>query len=400
MSLPDYEPSSWTTSSNEALHISLAEPEGAFTFNPTFTYPIFGDSEQIFGYKGLRIDLAFDCRSMYPFLGVKYQSKLSEDVKDVEKTLLEFLPKETVVKDEALWLDKIEQENFELPGKPVYTYQIDGETYRIFKFKLDDSNGLKLHLRIQIFVLLFIEAGSYIDSTDNVWEIYAIYKCPEDKKESFVGFSTAYSHWKHPGTAAHDASETLELQFRKKISQFIVLPPYQSKGHGKTLYNCMVDEWLADDKVKEITVEDPSEAFDDLRDRCDLQRLNRADFLNGVKLPIEEPWIEKQVALHKMDRRQFERCVEMTLLWMLQNKKGGIENLSEKNVRLQIKKRLYLKNRDALSELEKADKMDKLQTAYERLHEDYERILEKAGLATGVKREQSHELPDAKRPRL
>ncbi|KAH3685484.1 hypothetical protein WICPIJ_003543, partial [Wickerhamomyces pijperi] len=69
------------------------------------------------------------------------------------------------------------------------------------------------------------------------------------------------------------------------------------------------------------------------------------------------------------------------------NKKSGVPNLSEKNVRLQIKKRLYIKNRDALVELEKADRMDKLQTAYERLREDYERILEKAHIAYTVKRE-------------
>ncbi|GME72137.1 unnamed protein product [Ambrosiozyma monospora] len=80
-----------------------------------------------------------------------------------------------------------------------------------------------------------------------------------------------------------------------------------------------------------------------------------------------------------MDKRQFERCVEMSLLHAL-NKKTyvDISNLDTKQIRLQIKKRIYLKNRDALEEIpDESERKSKLHDAYERLQEDYIRILEK-----------------------
>ena len=44
------QPEQWTTSSNEALKLFVTNPEAALNFQPTFTYPIFGDAETIYGY--------------------------------------------------------------------------------------------------------------------------------------------------------------------------------------------------------------------------------------------------------------------------------------------------------------------------------------------------------------
>jgi len=48
-------PSARSLDDSDALHdeeLALSEP-----FNPTFTYPIFGEHEKIFGYKGLSINV-------------------------------------------------------------------------------------------------------------------------------------------------------------------------------------------------------------------------------------------------------------------------------------------------------------------------------------------------------
>ncbi|AOA64063.1 Hat1p-Hat2p histone acetyltransferase complex subunit [Komagataella phaffii CBS 7435] len=361
--LSSLDPNIYTSSSNEALSISLAGNGKAVSFHPDFTYPIFGDAEQIFGYKDLVIHLVFDSMSLYPFLNVRYSEK-RDDADEVESKLLELLPEETVVKDEALWQDKIDGENFEIPGEILSTYTHKDENYHVYKLSINKcAESLQLHRRMQIFVLFFIEAGSYIDAKDDMWEIYVVYK--EDK--TFIGFATGYSYWKYPGHEIFDSDA--KYLWRKKISQFVILPPYQGQSHGSQLYKTIFEQWFKDDQVAEITVEDPSEAFDDLRDRCDLERLYQRGLLETLPEPVISPeWFQTQQAKEKIEKRQFQRCVEMLLLHALKSKK---------NTRLQIKKRLFIKNRDALLDLDEATRKDKLQVAYERLEEDYQRILEK-----------------------
>ena len=52
MSANDFKPETWTSSANEALRVSIVG-ENAVQFSPLFTYPIYGDSEKIYGYKAV-----------------------------------------------------------------------------------------------------------------------------------------------------------------------------------------------------------------------------------------------------------------------------------------------------------------------------------------------------------
>ena len=66
------------------------------TFHPDYTYPIFGDSETIYGYKGLAIDLRLAAWDMRGFLKVTWTQKipasLGIDVEDAAQILKEYLP--------------------------------------------------------------------------------------------------------------------------------------------------------------------------------------------------------------------------------------------------------------------------------------------------------------------
>lgn len=384
------DPSVWTCSSQEALNVHLAEPTRAVTFPPKFTYPIFGDSEQIFGYKDLKIDLAFDCMSLKPLLTYKFSEKLLEGVKTIEDIVGPFLPKDDfILKSEEKWLDAIDEEAFQLPKDKIeMTYTIGDDHYDIYKFSLvNDPIGLKLHLRMQIFVLLYIEAGSYITADDPKWEIYALYKTSKgEPKSTFVGFTTVYKHFHFEGSKLHDSTPFEDLKFKGKISQFVILPPFQRQGHGKRMYNFIVDKWMGDFKCAQITIEDPSEEFDELRDHCDLVRLIQSGKLDLVnKLPIEGGEINSIVKDTKLVKRQLDRCIEMGLVWKLNNKNlAGVEGLNEKNVRQLIKRRLYLANKEALDEMEKAECFDKLQTTYQCIREGYNASTN--GVSIGVKR--------------
>ncbi|KAM9891850.1 hypothetical protein OXX69_012194, partial [Metschnikowia pulcherrima] len=100
------QPELWTASSNEAITIYITDTAGsAQSFQPSFTYPIFGEAETIFGFQDLQIFLCFDAVTFYPFLNVKWAKKLDETDVDPKETLLKLLPESTVYKDELKWRD-------------------------------------------------------------------------------------------------------------------------------------------------------------------------------------------------------------------------------------------------------------------------------------------------------
>lgn len=65
-------------------------------FHPKFTYPIFGEEEQIFGYQGLKINLRYNSSDMRPHLSTSYGKKfkaIGETAPaDIEEMMKEFLP--------------------------------------------------------------------------------------------------------------------------------------------------------------------------------------------------------------------------------------------------------------------------------------------------------------------
>lgn len=70
------------------MHITVVQPgqekpKTLSGFHPQFTYPIFGDEEQIFGYKGLIIRLRFTAHDLRPHVHISYDEKFKA-VEDAE----------------------------------------------------------------------------------------------------------------------------------------------------------------------------------------------------------------------------------------------------------------------------------------------------------------------------
>lgn len=389
-------PEQWTVSSNDALKLFVTNKSAALNFQPTFTYPIFGDAETIYGYKDLNIFLCFDHFTFKPFLNIKYSDKLNDDAEiiDIKKTIDEYLPSLTIFKDEIQWVDSIEEEKqngYKIPGELIDSFESNDKEYEIYKIDLKSDTGYELHQRLQILVLLFIEAGSFIDAKDELWNLYIFYEksgkksSNSDAEPSIVGFTTAYNYWKYPGAKKFDSKEH---EVRIKISQFVILPMFQGQGLGQLFYTHLFNKWLKDDSIIEVVIEDPNESFDDLRDRADLKRLNQDpefDF-NDVVPSVDKSWIEKTRKRLKLEKRQFSRLLEIIMLYKL--KKGGYHDITRKDVRLFIKKRLYDKNKEGLATLDDDTKKDKLHTAYQSLEEDYYRIL--GDMKLNIKRKSSN----------
>lgn len=183
----------------------------------------------------------------------------------------------------------------------------------------------------------------------------------------------------------------------------------------------MVSTFLASSTCTEITVEDPNEAFDDLRDYCDYNRLlangafakiklntaidpKLAQRRIGIRVPtsklLDLPLLSTLRKESKIAPRQFARIVEMYLFSKIapHSRQAGSARLTrgprssdpdDKAFyywRLLVKQRVYRKNKDILMQLDRGERVDKVEQTVGEVAGDYERLLREMGkFKDGVK---------------
>jgi histone acetyltransferase 1 len=427
---------------NEAIHISLLSPSDSglqhiATFNPRHTYSIFGDEEKIFGYKDLKVNLRYRANDMRPHLKISY-SKKSGTINELEPTdvaaILDegnHLPKIAFAKASDFEESSKQLGNDWTPPGTLHTILDSPEgQYEIWRGNLADPAVKQLNNRLQIFVPLFIEGGTYIgqdpdeDSTEldlsdaDRWTFFGLYqkrKVGDKTAYVFVGYSTIYrfyyfqpptppaspriDEWELP----NGNTDLGELPCRTRLSQFVILPPFQGKGNGARLYKTIFEHYHKIPQTYEFTVEDPNEAFDDLRDICDLQFLRKNPEFNNLqvdttiaipkkgtlpKLIIGFSLLEEIRLQAKIAPRQFGRVLEMHLMSQLplsvrptmaidEDKPAATkaDRHQAKVWSLIVKQRLYRHNKDLLSQIEPAERVEKLDDTLHGVGLEYARIL-------------------------
>ncbi|KAI9675429.1 MAG: histone acetyltransferase 1 [Caeruleum heppii] len=475
----------WTSDSNSALHISLLRPSTSdhptilATFNPVHTYPLFGEAQTIFGYRGLRVDLRFAAHDLRPNVEIAFEKRYKAvgetKALDVKEVLQDWLPGsafDPITQFNALVQSDDTATTFKPPGDLLTSYEANGKKYEIWGGSLADLAVKQLLQRMQIFVPFFIEGGSYIKLDDpewtlQRWKVYFLYEhlptppTPTASAYSFVGYATAYrcylykptspsaSPTKKPHKLIRPApTSTYELPLpsmplhtlpcRERISQFVILPPYQSAGHGSRLYSALYQAFLHDPTVVEITVEDPNEAFDDLRDVADLLTLRHDERFTSLRistavsvsrrgplptaklLPLDQITALRESV--KISPRQFARLCEMQLLSLIppshrlrkpdapssftlsttsistnpfQPPPSSSSSSAEKpsmpapppkdhhHYRLLVKQRLYKFNKESLIQLDQEERWAKLEDVVDGVERDYERLLGLVGRVGG-----------------
>jgi hypothetical protein len=137
-------------------------------------------------------------------------------------------------------------------------------------------------------------------------------KKPSQEIPTIMGFASAYPFHYHTKSPMSDdatfydqifkdsSSSQFACPIRLRLSQFIILPPFQRAGHGGRFYDAILKNARADPQVREIPIEDPNNAFEDLRDRRDLHFLLQQQAFKGIKPPVSKQWVEETRKKFKM----------------------------------------------------------------------------------------------------
>ncbi|KAJ6155375.1 hypothetical protein N7470_005941 [Penicillium chermesinum] len=395
--------------------------------------PIFGDEEQIFGYKGLIIRLRFAAHDLRPHVHISYDERFKAvgetSATDLLGALKPFIPEEALINladyEKAVQEDP-EAKDFTPPGKLVYGYEANERKYEIWAGSLADPAVRRLLDRVQVLVSLFIEAGTPLETNDpewtlERWTVFFVYEkikppTPAASSYSIVGYATAYRYWLYQRDRTEAPSIKIsELPARLRIAQFLILPSHHRSGHGTHLYTTIHASCIADPTIVELTVEDPNENFDALRDSADYCLL-RPEFLKrnvninpdphgayskkqrprtvptGALIPTED--LNSIRTNFKIEATQFAHIVEMYLLGRIPKshrlaggtnlarlliKKHKADNEDDRRYywwRMLTKQRLYKKHRELLAELELIDRVEKLDDTVRNVEEGYEITLD------------------------
>ena len=426
---------------NDAIRVSLVQPSQDKTqpiaeFHPQFTYPIVGEAEQIFGYKDLDIDLRFAAHDLRPSIQFSYQRKFpsvgTTAALDLNKTFQDYLPPIAFESNFNSIVQK-DAHDWRPPGDLVRSYTRDGEIYEIWAGSLLDIRIRSLLDNIQIFVLFFIEGGQFINLDDvdwtlDRWRVYLVYKklsttsTPQTSPYCFLGYATTYRFYRFLAPKSMTSFDVFpptesimpkSLSSRLRISQFLVLPNYQRGGHGSEMYQAIYDEVLADSTVLELTVEDPSEEFDRLRDVNDYKILRPAFEKAGItiftdtlmktergrikRVPTSVLISVQKLKDIRIDRkiaaRQFARQVEMFLLANIPQPRraSGGQSMTTLKVqgaratnedqrkyywwRILLKQRILKKNKDVLVQLPMEDRLSHIEDSARGQEDEYEGML-------------------------
>ncbi|KAK4940958.1 histone acetyltransferase 1 [Elasticomyces elasticus] len=434
----------YSVNANDAVHVAIVQPgpndklTTRHDFHPKFTYPIVGEAEQIFGYKGLDVEIRFAAHDLRPHVKTSYQKKFntigSTSALDLNKKLGEFLPPIAFEQDfDQEVQNDAKAATWTPPGTLVKKYTRGGQQYEVWAGSLLDMAMRTLVDNIQILIVFFIEGGQFINLEDpdwtlDRWRVYLTYHksaqppTPTASPYSFVGYATTYRFYKiqkpkeHQSSFTFPSSETItptKLPSRLRLSQFLITPPYQSAGHGSALYQAVYEEVMADPTIFEMTVEDPSEEFDKLRDMNDFDVLRpqfdavdlkidtspfttvergRLKLVPTAKLlPLEK--LQEIRAKNKIASRQFARMVEMYLLAEIpvQHRSLGGASLTSLKIRgarapnphdrsyywwrLLLKQRIMKKNEDILQQVPLEERLPQIEDSARGQEDEYEGLI-------------------------
>ncbi|XP_002991678.2 histone acetyltransferase type B catalytic subunit isoform X1 [Selaginella moellendorffii] len=313
-------------------------------FCPTFLEEHFGESGKIYGYKGLKVDIWLHSSSFHAYADIKYDSivpvpKSREKLEDVLKDVFG----DGLVENRDIFskqLSSFSSQFSDLLSKyaeHIASWQAPADSFtrnQVFRLELASSESRVWHQRLNPLVLWFVEGASCIEVDDPRWEVYVAVETTRDVHK-VTGFCNVYRFFHYPDSSRLRISQvSLERSLTHLFNpallfQILVLPPYQNKQHGYHLVNAVNDIAMRRNSF-DVTMEDPSDKLQLLRDCMDVMRLlDSTPVLSQVRLAVqrikegktgsEELLPPSNLACVvrrelKISKVQFKRCWEVMIL--------------------------------------------------------------------------------------
>lgn len=331
--------------------------DDSLKFSPLMAHQIFGESESIFGYENLKVRILYTAGPLQTYIGIKYDKKVDEitndNIKadDVAGTIASKLPEGCyfVNLDEFLkTLDKADK--FQPFGEKLTEHKcVDNEGneryFEIYHCDYKTPSFVKFFVRLETFVLWFVDAASYIDVDDPQWSYFVCYEKYKNRDGVYqyaaAGYTTVYEYYAYP------------QNIRPRISQMLVLPPFQKLRIGTNFIETIYKYYQVQKSVVDITVEDPSEDFQRLRNFVDSRLCLHLDCFKKdlVKKGFSKDMIKEAREKLKINPKQCRKVYEIIRLYYT-----NIYDVEEYKVyRLDVKKRLNSVYHKQLSDIKKME---------------------------------------------
>uniref|UniRef100_A0A673FPB1 Histone acetyltransferase type B catalytic subunit n=1 Tax=Sinocyclocheilus rhinocerous TaxID=307959 RepID=A0A673FPB1_9TELE len=393
---------------NEAVCLKLVRfPEDiddeSTTFHPEFSHQLYGDDEMAFGYKGLQIQLYYSTGNLSTLFKVKYTARVTDtfdcvEPDDVEGKIREIIPAGFCCNTDD-FISLLEKEaNFKPFGSLLHTYKVHnveaGEdlTYQIHKVDISCPGFREYHERLQTFLMWFIETASFIDVDDDHWDFFLVFEKYNKDGETLyatVGYMTVYNYYVYPDKT------------RPRVSQMLILPPFQGEGHGAQLLETVHRYYSLTVllfRFISLSLSDPTENYVKLRDFVLVKLCLTLSSFSSEKLSqgFSEEMVSEAREKLKINKKHARRVYEIL---RLRNTDMSDEEKA-REFRLEVKKRLYgpyRKNQRELTKMQKClrpeelashiSQMDtrlqheELEKSYQDVLAEYRRVLERLAQA-------------------
>ena len=212
--------------------------------------------------------------------------------------------------------------------------------FRVYQTDVTSEEAKVVLRRVQSLAIWLIERASYITPDEN-WQLLTLYQHHDillarslsaeggdhdiemgeaeggraqsgGSQAVFVGFVTLYKDYKSvktplPATSRSSsvgameqddteegedggrvgegvAGDGTEDKFRLRISQFVIMPPFQRRGHGQQLLRAIYSLARSMPHCVEVCVENPSPGFCKLRDKTDARVLQELELFDDLQV--------------------------------------------------------------------------------------------------------------------
>lgn len=326
--------------------VSNKEEVGAsdsFCIDPVDLEQFFDDDGKIYGYQGLKITIWINTISFQAFADITYHSTCDggKGITDL-KSALQRMFGETLVekKDDFLQTFSSERDYIKsiissgevLQHKPSIGQnngsnghtEAQASNLEAVRMAVGNMPAGHLYSRLVPLVLLLVDGSSPIDITDPNWELYFVIEKKIDEQGDspykLLGFAAAYRFFHYPDTS------------RLRLSQILVLPPYQNKGYGRYLLDLLHNIAISEN-VYDFAVEEPLDYFQHVRTCVDTLRLLTLESVqkavNSVVSHLKHTKLSKKTQTEaflpprsavedvrkilKINKKQFVRCWEVLI---------------------------------------------------------------------------------------